>query len=241
MTSYTLSMRGKPTSQDLLLFISDYFDAIPRSQIDSVFGFVEQSELYGGRPFIEPELSQQDVQTLYQHNIGLRLPLSNKYVDRQDYEKNQGLLEKYHRPGNSVIVVSDDLAKWIRSDFPDYHIEASVIKNIKSHAKIKRTLALYDTVVLPAHLCHNYAFLEKIADKDSIRLFANAGCAYNCPSKICYNYIAKMNKYNSDTYVCSKRLLPRRELGMVNFDIDRLLEMGFSKFKLLRVNGITGF
>ncbi len=181
------------------------------------------------------------MQILYQNNIGLRLPLSNKYVTREDYEENQSLLEKYHRKGNAVIVVNDDLAKWIRDDYPEYHIEASVIKNIKSHAKIKKALSIYDTVVLPAKLSNDFDFLDKIDDKDSIRLFANAGCAYNCPSKICYNYIAKMNKFNSKTYVCSKRLVPRKELGMVDFDVERLVDMGFSRFKMLRPNGVTGY
>ncbi|MDH5325308.1 MAG: hypothetical protein OEZ68_20155 [Gammaproteobacteria bacterium] len=245
MISFTLSMRGKLSEQALLPYISDYYRSIPHANIDSVFGFVEKSTLYGGRQFVCAEISPKDVQVLYQLGIGLRLPLTNKYVERNDYEDNRAFLEKYHRTGNSVIVVSDDLAKWIRAEYPDYHIEASVIKNIKHNKKIERALEIYDTVVLPAKLSNDYSFLEKVTHKESIRLFANAGCAYNCPSKICYNYMAKSNldethKLYSNAFACSKTLLPRKELGMVEFDVARLSYMGFSKFKLLRSNEDSG-
>jgi collagenase-like PrtC family protease len=55
-------------------------------------------------------------------------------------------------------LTNDELAGWIRADFPDYKLEASVIKNIDN--------------------------------KENITLFANAGCAYTCPSKICNHSVS---------------------------------------------------
>lgn len=105
--------------------------------------------------------------------------LRNHYGN-DEYEQNLPLLKKYHRPGNSVIVTNDDLARWIRQDFPAYHVDASVIKNIKTHRKIDEALKLYDSIVLPMRLNEDLEFLEKIEAKDRITLFANAGCALTC-------------------------------------------------------------
>lgn len=69
--------------------------------------------------------------------IGVRMPLTNSYVELEEYRENRPLLEKYHREGNAVIVTNDDLARWIREDFPEYRIEASVIKNINSYQGIE--------------------------------------------------------------------------------------------------------
>jgi hypothetical protein len=53
------------------------------------------------------------------------------------------LLHQYHGKGNSVITVSDELAGWIRADFPQYEIEASVIKDIHTIEKLESALQLY--------------------------------------------------------------------------------------------------
>ena len=236
--SFTVSVRRKYPDQNVADFLEINYPNLPLANIDSVFGFVEQSTLYGGRNFVEPELVDEDIQCLYGHQIGLRLPLTNKFVSRAEYEQNIPLLEKYHRKGNAVIIYKDDLARWIRRDFPLYHIEGSVIKALDNHEKINRALDLYDSVVLPASLNDDAQFLETISLKSAITLFANAGCAYNCPAKICYTYLSRVNKYNGQDagLDCSKTIAERDVLGMVDFDLRRLATLGFSRFKLLRGN-----
>jgi len=241
MVTYTISARSKQrTMLPIMQYLRESFADTPLAQIDSVFGFVERSVLYGGRPYLEPELTEDDVQALYASGIGLRLPLTNHYVLREEYERERPLLDKYHRAGNSVIITNDDLAKWIRSDYPLFHIEGSVIKNIDNLSKLERAFRSYDTVVLPAKSNDDTAFLESITDKGRIRLFLNAGCAYNCPSKICYPSISQMNKYQGAEFRCSQPII-EREVRMHDFDQKRFFDLGFSRFKLLRSAGITGF
>lgn len=213
------------------------------AQVDSVFGFVEPCTLYGGRPYSQPELSPGDVRTLHDCCIGLRLPLSNQSIDREEYERYLPLLDRYHESGNSVIAVKDELATWIRADFPRYEIEASVIKDINSHDKLNRAFDLYDTVVLPMRFSQDAEFLDRIDDKRRVTLFANAGCALNCPSKICYPSIAKANKFTGEATACSFSLKPREMYGMLMFDLQALADLGFTRFKLLRMreHGLTGF
>ncbi len=246
---YTISVRGKSDDIPIIPFLAKNYPNIPYHEIDSVFGFLEKSTLYGGRPFTEPQISDADVTKLYSVGIGVRIPLTNHYVTREEYEQNLPLLEKYHRPGNAVIITNDQLAHWIREDFAHYRIEASVIKNIDSYVEIDRNLELYDTVVLPMRLNQDEAFLAGVENKDRITLFANAGCALTCPSRICYPSISKMNKFQGGEFKCSQTLKYRELHGMVDFDLDRLVELGFNRFKLLRakpatiagVKGVTGF
>lgn len=246
--SYTISARRKKPNAPIFSFLRRNFGFVPLAEIESIFGFVEQSSLYGGRPFVMPELSERDVRQLNNAGIGLRMPMSNHYVTRKEYDAGCNLLQKYHRQENSVIVTNDQLAKWIRKDFPLYRLDASVIKNVHTYKQIDQALELYDDVVLPMETNEDFTFLEKIEDKNRIILFANAGCALTCPSKICYASISRKNKFdnvekNDGEVSCSRTLKHREQLGMVDFDLNPLIQLGYTKFKLLRArpSGITGF
>lgn len=237
---FTISARSKPNDVPILAFLARNFPTVAISEIDSVFGFVEATTLYGGRPFRGPELTPYDVKEMYYAGIGVRLPLSNHYVTEEEYAQAKPLLEQYHRNGNAAIVTNDDLAKWIRRDFPAYRIEASVIKNLNTQARVEDALALYDTVVLPMERNDDVDFLAGLPEKNRITLFANAGCARNCPSKICYVSISKHNKTGSGVIMCSQPLKAREQTGMVSFDLNRLHGLGFDRFKLLRGRPLGG-
>lgn len=240
---YTISARGKTFREPVIPFLQSNFANVPLKQIDSLFGFVEPCTLYGGRVFEQPQLSNNDVFELSAHRIGLRLPLTNHSVQEEEYQRYASLLGKYHVAGNSAIITNDKLARWLRRDFPQYKIESSVIKNIDSYAKINEAMLLYDTIVLPMNLNYDLDFLNGIEDKSRITLFANAGCALNCPSKICYGSISKMNKFEGGEFKCSKTTKERDILGMIDFDLTQLAGLGFRRFKLLRAmpQGITGY
>ncbi len=246
--SYTISARGKKPNVPIFAFLRKNYGFVPLAEIESIYGFVEQSTLYGGRNFLKPELSERDVRQLNNAGIGLRLPMSNHNVTREEYDANRDLLKKYHLDINSVITTNDELAKWIRQDFPLYKLDASVIKNIHTYEQIDQALEIYDGVVLPMYANEDFDFLKKIKVKDKIILFANAGCALTCPSKICYPFFSKANKLDKDLRKnigpsCSQTLKYRDQLGMVDFDLNLLKEMDFFRFKLLRARpkGMTGF
>lgn len=241
--TYTISARNKFRDAPIFAFLRNEYGNVPLREIDSVFGFVERSTLYGGRAFERRELSERDVYQLNNAGIGLRIPMSNHEVEPEEYEKNMPLLKKYYRPCNSIIVTNDDLAIWIRRDFPDYRIDASVIKNIKTHQRIEKALEIYDSIVLPMKLNENLDFLEQIEAKDRITLFANAGCALTCPSKLCYRSISKINKGQGGEFQCSQMFKARKLEGMVDFPLQPYIDRGFHRFKLLRSrpNRMTGY
>ena len=92
-------------------------------------------------------------------------------------------------------------------------------------------------------LNEDFDFLEKIDAKDKIILFANAGCALTCPSKLCYLSLSKLNKYKGGKFQCSQSIKDREQLGMVDFPLEPYIEMGFQHFKLLRArpHQLTGY
>jgi hypothetical protein len=241
--TFTVSARSKPQTAPVLQFLAEEYPRLPLNQVESVFGFVESTTLYGGRRYIGPELSPRDVRALHDCCIGIRLPLSNHSVTRQEYEASAPLLRQHHGKGNSVITVSDELAGWIRADYPLYEIEASVIKDINTLEKLESALRLYDTAVLPMRINLDKAFLDQIPDKKRVTLFANAGCALTCPAKICYGSISKANKRTGESTACSFGKVPRDLYGMLNFDLTALAGMGFVRFKMLRMreHGLTGY
>lgn len=234
VATYTVSARNKPPDVPVFAYLRNNYGNLALNEIDSLFGFVEKSTLYGGRGFTNRELSDRDVTQLNNAGIGIRIPMSNHNVNRKEYRLNLWLLRKYHTPGNSIICTNDDLAHWIREDFPDYRLDASVIKNIKTHRKIKEAMQLYDSVVLPMPVNEDLEFLAEIEDKDKITLFANAGCALTCPSRICYASISKINKGRGGEFQCSQPLKDRDLLGMVDFPLQPYIDLGFHRFKLLR-------
>ena len=242
--TYTVSARSKPPDMPIMAYLRRNYGNVPLREIDSVFGFVERCTLYGGRGFTQRELSHHDVLSLNSAGIGVRFPMSNHHASREEFDHYFGLFHRYHRACNSIIVTNDDLARWVRNEFPRYRLDASVIKNIKTHRKIDEALELYDSVVLPMRLNEDLEFLAGIEQKQRIILFANAGCALTCPSKLCYKSISEINKGANDSeFRCSQPLKARELFGMVDFPLDPYIEMGFRQFKLLRSRpgGMTGF
>ena len=248
---YTVSARGKSLQVPVMDYLEKQFGSIPREQIDSVFGFLEPSTLYSGRPYMRSQLSGEDVQNLYKAGMGVRIPFSNHYVSEREYESYRPMMEKYHRKVNSLICTNDRLAGWIRRDYPLYQVEASVLKETDSLDKIERALELYDYVILPMFLNYKDDFLSSIPRKDKITLFGNAGCALSCPNRKCYEYISRVNKdlamqkalgrqltwlyrLGFPIHWCSHRLKPRNLKGLTDFDLDHLYSLGFKRFKMLR-------
>jgi hypothetical protein len=241
--TYTVSARNKPPELPIMAYLRKNYGNIPLREIDSVFGFVERSTLYGGRGFTRRELSHRDVLMLNSAGIGVRFPMSNHHATREEFDHNIGLFARYHDELNSVICTNDDLARWIRAEYPKYRLDASVIKNIKTYRKIDQALEIYDSVVLPMRLNEDLEFLDKVEQKERIILFANAGCALTCPSKLCYISISEINKGEGGEFQCSQPIKERELYGMVDFPLDPYIEMGYRQFKLLRSRpgGMTGF
>ena len=226
-------------------FVFDYDD------IDYAFGFVEgTTSLYGGRVVEGVNLTKVDVYWLYDHNIGVKITLSSKIFNDDVYKESSKFLQHYQRKGNAVITFTDELAKRIKEDFPDYEIEASCIQDIVSAEKLEQkiSLGLYNTIVLPIHMNDDIKFLEGIKDKEKIRLFLNVECSYLCPKKVCYGTTSKINidERNRITDAPTQMQCSFWNLGMERifykdhidwnnfyFDKSKFDKIGITKYKLI--------
>ena len=237
----TLSARSKHPTLPIGRFLAENFGSINLQDVDSIFGFNAPCKMYGGRQFVLPELSDADLAWMYDYDIGYRIPLTSMLIDDKMYNEGKRFLQKHHRQGNSVILVSDEVAVKIRNDFPLYSIECSVIKALNTKEKVESVLSIFDTAVpLPEVFNTDFELLNSFSQevKDRMRLFLTIGCSYHCPGRICYGSFSRMNRGDADAkFECSqmenkKNYVPA---GMVDFDMEKYLEIGFSKFKMLRV------
>jgi len=219
--------------------------------IDHAFGQVAgNTSLFGGRIYDGINLTRIDIYWLYDNGIGLKLPLTNKFISDTRYKESKPFLKQYHRKGNAIITATDELAKHIKNDFPDYQIEASCIQDIVDTKKLEQkiSLGLYNTIVLPIHMNDDIKFLEGIKDKEKIRLFLNVECSYTCPKKVCYGTTSKINidERNKITGAPTQMQCSFYDLGLERtfykdhidwnnfyFDKSKFDKIGFTKYKLL--------
>jgi len=230
----TIAARGKHISNQMSEWFSR-FNSIGYDNITGVFGFTkEKSPLYGGRIWMGEEITDEDYDWMVANGIKLKILLTGDKVSKEHYEESFPLLERYHIKGNSVVTVNDKLAQWIRRDYSDYTLEASVIKQTQ-FSEIDKVLDLYDKLHLPMHLNDDIKELKKIEQKDRIVLFANAGCAYECKNQICYSTVATANRTgDASVYRCSQWFgLTESSDKIKVFDRNKFNDLGFSHFKVL--------
>ena len=212
--------------------------------IDYAFGQVEgTTTLWGGRIADSINLTKVDIYWLYDHAIGLKLPLTNKFITIDQYKESKPFLKQYHRKGNAILTATDTLAKYIKQDFPDYEIEASCIQDIVTTKNLKKkiSLGLYDTIVLPIHMNDDIKFLKSIKDKKIIRLFLNVECSYSCPKKICYGTTSQVNIGAKEKMMCSfynlgmDRTFYKDHINWNEFYFDKSKfdRIGITKYKLI--------
>ena len=237
---FSVSARGKAEAQPMAHYVGEHFVGVP---IRSIFGFREHTKLYGGRQFQGPEISAADIRWMYDHGIGYRIPLQTIQASYEDYKDSRAFLARYHQRGNSVILVRHDIAEWVRNDFPEFEIEASVIHQVRSVDRLPRLADIFDIVVLHPCLNDQVEVLSTIEHKDRIRLFANAGCMYRCPTMECYKTFSANNRGDPVPFACSQQHMPefRSQVNFHAFDVDQLVALGFRKFKKLRSKGVTGY
>ncbi len=232
---FTVSTRGIRPDIEMGIYLKIFYMYLPLEQIQSVFGGTTfNSLLYGGRPTSTSyALTNEHLQGLEDLHIKLALTLSNHYFNEEVYQQSYSLLKHHHKSGNMLNIVSDKLAQRLRRDFPDYTLNASIIKNLNTPEKVTSGLGLYDNVVVPMDKNDDDAFLNGLPQKDRIILFGNAKCAYNCPARTCYAGFSQEIQGKPVAAHCSKGTIPRPDLGQVYFNLEKLHKMGFSTFKLI--------
>jgi hypothetical protein len=233
--TFSVSSRSIRPDIDIMDYLRVFYTYCNTRQIESVFGSANQSSrLYGGRLSRSAyELTDVHLARLSENGIHLALTLTNHYFDEDAYRESWSLLEAHHKSGNSIICANDELAVRLKRDFPLYELKASIIKEIDSLDKVNRALDLYHALTLPMDRNDDDDFLHSLPEKHRIILFGNANCAYTCPARTCYLGFSQENYGKPVTFTCSKGQAPRLDRGHVYFNVSKLADMGFTRFKLV--------
>ena len=90
-----------------------------------VYDGVNKCRWNGGR--INRDVFYKDGLIDYYYNKGVSIALTmSNYKINLDDETGNHLLEKFHREGNALIIVNEDLRKYVREKFPKYDLIYSI-------------------------------------------------------------------------------------------------------------------
>ncbi len=90
-----------------------------------VYDGVNKCSWNGGRINRDVYYNEALMDYYYGKGVSIALTMSNHNIDLSD-EVGNHLLEKFHRKGNALIIVNDDLRKYVREKFPDYDLIFSI-------------------------------------------------------------------------------------------------------------------
>lgn len=214
----------------------------------------------GGRPTsTKPTLSLDDfmrnVEVLNRNGVGFNFTFSNLLLDEihLDDERGNLLLERFHNGQNGVIAGSDVLAEYIRKTYPQYRLKNTLTHYRRDRDYYKRARDLYDILILPPALNNQFGFIEELGP-ERVEILVNETCHMNCPFSV--EHYRKISEYNLSLgenasllselqSYCKKhhsqRLWPmsaeelrKNLIGTFTApdEVDRLAELGVSRFKL---------
>jgi hypothetical protein len=90
-----------------------------------VYDGINKCRWNGGRINRSVYYNEGLMEFYYSKGISIALTMSNYKIDLTDELGNQ-LLEKFHRKGNALIIVNEDLRKHVRTNYPDYDLIYSI-------------------------------------------------------------------------------------------------------------------
>lgn len=153
-------------------------------------------------------------------------------------------LKGVHNKMNGIIVASDLLKDYLRKNYPELKLIASICFCEKKIENYRRMFREYDMVVLHPDLNRNFNFIQKInpADRSRLKILVNEECVPNCRFRKKHNETISRQALNGEFgekyyfNVC----IPRRK--KINFkgyemiltveEMRKLISLGIRNFKI---------
>jgi len=222
------------------------------NQLESVFGFLFDSPLNGGRlrkgcltfPL-------EVIDELNEMGIGYSFTLTNLTAADEHLEDplTNHVLERFHRPLNGVITADDRITEYVRRHYPDYKLRASCIYDFTDADEINAACERFDQVCLFPKVNDRPELLCTLHKPEKIMLFATSICL-NASGKNCrhhfylagqdhiahYNHRVYQTPYDDDAF--SNPYLPWCKAKSTTpriHDLDALADLGFSAFKVIQL------
>jgi collagenase-like PrtC family protease len=215
-------------------------------EIGSVFGAPRMACWGGGRIPPKSENTAEEIANfMKEYGISCRLTFSNNQIEEKhlwDVFCNY-LLKLFYWDGNSIIINSPILEKYIREKFPRYNFISSTTKCLnQKDSAVQELNNNYDMIVLDYNFNKNLEFLQSLPNKDKCELLINPVCAPHCPRrKDHYIFMSKVllheQSWHDDfecPYQAAKFFQAQKNPLFISVDDIRhvYMPMGFKNFKI---------
>ena len=159
-------------------------------KIASFFGEFPTSLWSGGRFCNDDQCDstfvREVIKNINQKGIPVRYTYTNPLLTEADMDDAycNFCMEAADNGMNEVLVVSPILENYIRSKYPNYKINSSTCKELRTVEMINEELKKdYQLVVLDYNINNQFELLEKIEHKEKCEILVNACCIPDCPRR----------------------------------------------------------
>ena len=221
-------------------------------ELGSIYGSPRDTIWSGGRIEFNEASPEEVLSMVNSYNISCRLTFSNSLLREEHLtDKKCNDLCKLFSSGNvknGVIVHSDMLSEYIRSNYPELYLVSSTTKVITKFEGLLDEVNREEFKYVVPDFRLNKAFedLQKMTSyqKDKLEFLCNECCSFGCPDrKKCYEDVSrKVLGIEAPDHHCASDILNegyRFSKAMTNKgfisreDIEKVyLKMGFSNFKI---------
>lgn len=108
----------------IIRFLSEKYRPIDTTKL-IVYDGVNKCKWNGGRINRDVYYKDSLIEYYYKRGISIALTMSNHNIDLSD-EIGNHLLEKFHKEGNALIIVNDELRQYVRDNYPKYDLIYSI-------------------------------------------------------------------------------------------------------------------
>ena len=213
-----------------------------------VYDGVNKCDWNGGRINRDVFYSDALINYYYSKGVSIALTMSNHKIDLTDPLGNE-LLEKFHKEGNALIIVNDDLRAYVREHYPKYDLIYSItgmgLLNIPLQdsdiAWYKDLESKYDWIVPRFEHIFDPRAVE--LDRTKWEVMLNDTCVWACKYfdehfKAIANENTARRPYSKEVEECwLPKFNPSKDSKYDSMDIDspnmkRLKDMGVKSFKI---------
>lgn len=222
-------------------------------EIGSIYGAPADCLWNGGRAGFGDNSTKEVLELIRKYKISARLTFSNSLLQSQHFtdKKCNDLCLQFSTDSevsNGVIIYSDQLMDYIKTNYPDVYFVSSTTKVITDFNKFVEEVNRDDFKYVVPDFRLNKKLKELVALTDSqkskVEFLCNECCNFNCTErKICYENVSRKNLGEPVTdhkctapggnkgYVFSKAMENPGFIGIE--DIQKTyLPMGFTNFKI---------
>ncbi len=153
------------------------------AELESVFGFLMESPLNGGRTRAGSlHYPPEEIEALNAMGVGYSFTLSNTAAAPGHLEDTwtNKMLHRFESPINSIIVATPMVEQFIRDRYPGYRLRASCIYNLRTADAINAACERFDQVALWPELNDDETLLKSLHAKERILLFGTQLCLKTC-------------------------------------------------------------